>query len=117
MPPKRRPETCRPIRTPTPRPPRGSTTGIPGTAAALDADPIAPDSSAAIFPVIRISPLEHGRNGAAVDKTNDIAGLDGQTAPRGPFDPQRLFATVSNLQAFPEGCDKWIMHGASLWRV
>jgi hypothetical protein len=39
-------------------------------------------------------------NGAAGDKTNDIAGLDGQTAPRGPFDPQRLFAAMSNLKLF-----------------
>src|SRR5262245_30097938 len=66
MPPKCRLETCRPIRPPAPRPPGGSAAGIAGTAAALDADRIAPDSSAAIFPVLRISPLDHGRNGAAL---------------------------------------------------
>src|SRR4029077_15874522 len=99
MPPKRRLETCRPIRPPAPRPPCGNATGIAGAAAALDADRIAPDSSAATFPVVSISPLDRGSNGAGVWFIRNTKHLGRQTALTASVESKSFLAAVATLPA------------------
>ena len=62
----------------------------------LDADRIAPDSSAATFPVVGISPLEHGRNGAGVWFVRNSKHLGRQTSLTAPIECKELFRPGAN---------------------